>query len=89
MIFLTDSGITISGDQIYVDPALRCDPKEWNWDQLAKLHMLIRNKLFFDAKVPGRIKACKAVYLENDDNYLDDDCTRLIIQNKLVDKYDR
>lgn len=83
MIVLTEDGLTITGETIYVDEALR---QKWSWSQYTKLRMIIRCKFVFDESKPK--KCCKMALdafneFEGNGQYLK--MQVIVAQNQLVD----
>jgi hypothetical protein len=84
MIVLTKDGLTITGETIYVDAALR---ERWSWSEYTKLRMIIRCKFEFNEEKPR--KCCKMALdafkeFDGSEQYLK--MPVIIAQNQLVDK---
>jgi hypothetical protein len=84
MIVLTEDGLTITGETIYVDPELR---DKWSWSLYTKLRMVIRCKFVFDdVKPKSCVKMALSAFTEFDgsEQYLK--MPVIIAQNTLVDQ---
>jgi hypothetical protein len=81
MIVLTEDGLTITGETVYVDPALR---EKWSWTAYTKLRMIIRCKYVFDEKANSCCKMALAALneFEGNEQYLK--MPIIIAQNQLL-----
>ena len=82
MIVLTEDGLTITGETIYVDPKLR---DNWSWSLYTKLRMVIRCKFEFNEKANSCCKMAMSALneFEGNEQYLK--MQTIIAQNQLVD----
>jgi hypothetical protein len=80
MIALTEEGLVITGERIYIDPGLR---DKWSWTLYSKLRMIIRCQFSFDKKATSCCRMAFSAFNEFDNNKNYTGLPVLVAQNTL------